>query len=100
MIIYNVTIKVETDAADAWVNWMKTSHMKDLMDTGLFTDCRLSRLLEQDEADGITYSAQYFCDSIVQYNAYIDGHSERLRAESFRLFGGRFVAFRTLMEVL
>ena len=100
MIIYNVTVKVQTDATDAWVHWMKTEHMPDLMKTGLFTDCRLSRLLEQDEAEGITYAAQYFCDNIEQYNAYIDQHAEPLRNSAFKMFGGKFIAFRTVMEVL
>jgi len=100
VIIYNVTIKVESDVVDAWVNWMKTIHMKDLMDTGLFVDCRLCRLLEQDEADGITFAAQYFCEGIEQYNLYIDQHAEQLRERSFKLFGGKFVAFRSLMEII
>ena len=100
MIIYNVTVKVETDAAGEWVNWMKTTHIPDLMNTGLFVDCRLSRLLEQDETDGITFAAQYFCADMEQYNKYIDTYAEQMREQSFKLFGGKFVAFRTLMEVL
>jgi len=100
MMIYNVTIKVEADIADAWVNWMKTTHMQDLMNTGLFVDCRLCRLLEQDEAEGVTFAAQYFCEGIEQYNSYIDDHAEKMREQSFKLFGGKFVAFRTLMEII
>lgn len=100
MIIYNVTIKVENDAADAWVKWMKTEHMAELMNTGLFTDCRLCRLLEQDETEGVTYAAQYFCEGIEQYNNYIDNHAEIMRDKGFKLFGGKFIAFRTVMEVI
>jgi Domain of unknown function (DUF4286) len=100
MIIYNVTIKVENEVADAWVNWMKTEHMQDLMNTGLFADCRLCRLLEQDEADGVTYAAQYYCDSLEQYNNYIDNYAEKMREKAFKLFGGKFVAFRSVMEII
>ncbi len=100
MIIYNVTIKVENSVADAWVSWMKTAHMADLMSTGLFVDCRLCRLLEQDELEGVTFVAQYFCESIDQYNNYIDKYSEIMRDKGFKLFGGKFVAFRTVMEVI
>jgi hypothetical protein len=100
MIIYNVTIKIEKDMADAWVHWMKTEHMADLMSTGLFVDCRLCRLLEQDETDGVTYSAQYFCSGIEEYNDYIANYAQQMREKGSHLFGGKFVAFRTIMEII
>jgi len=100
MIIHNVTLKVDNDIANDWVHWMKTEHMADLMNTGLFVDCRLCKLLGQDEADGITYSAQYFCANIEDYNAYIDNHAEQMREKGNKLFGGKFIAFRTVMEII
>ena len=100
MIIYNVTLKVEKSVADSWVYWMKAEHMPDLMGTDLFIDCRLCRLLEQDEEDGVTFAAQYFCDGMEEYNEYIELHAEKMREKAFKLFGGKFVAFRTIMEVL
>ena len=100
MIIYNVTIKVNNDVADAWLTWMKTEHMAEVMSTGLFVDCRLCRLLEQDELEGLTYTAQYSLESIDQYNTYIDQHAEKMREKGFKLFGGKFAAFRTVMEIV
>ena len=100
MIIYNVTIKVDNEVASDWVRWMKTEHIADVLNTGLFTECRLSRLLEQDEADGVTYSAQYVCDTIEQYGRYIAEHAEGMREKGSNLFGGKFVAFRSIMEVI
>src|SRR4051812_43707164 len=64
MIIYNVTVKVAHPIAAEWLRWMKDEHMPDILATGLFIESRLCRLLEQDETDGITYSAQYMCDSL------------------------------------
>ena len=100
MIIYNVTLKVEKSVADSWVYWMKAEHMPDLMSTDLFIDCRLCRLLEQDEEDGVTFAAQYFCDGMEEYNEYIEHHADKMREKANKLFGGKFVAFRTIMEVL
>ena len=100
MIIYNVTIKVENTVTDAWVNWMKTEHMADLMSTGLFVDCRLCRLLEQDETDGVTFAAQYFCEGMEQYHTYLEKYAEGMRSKGLNLFGGKFVAFRTVMEII
>lgn len=100
MIIYNVTIKVEADITDEWVQWMKEEHIPDLESTCLFTECRLCRLLEQDETEGVTFSAQYSCTDIAAYNTYIDVHAQTMRDKAFKRFGGRFVAFRSVMEVV
>ena len=99
MIIYNVTVKVQQDIAAEWVAWMKKEHMPELMKTGLFLDYRLCRLLEQDELEGITYTAQYFCDSLEHYNTYISEHAQAMRDKGFARFGSKFIAFRTVMEV-
>ncbi len=98
MIIYNVTLKIDNSVVEEWVKWMKEEHMPELMATGLFTGKRLCRLLEQDEAEGVTYIAQYFCKSIYEYNAYIDKHASMMREKGFARFGNKFIAFRTIME--
>ena len=99
MIIYNVTVKVEKQIAKEWVEWMKHEHMPDLMKTGLFVDHRLCRLLEQDETEGVTYVAQYFCDNMEYYNTYIAEHAQKMRDKAFKKFGAKFIAFRSIMHV-
>lgn len=98
MIIYNVTIKVEHAIADEWVQWMRQEHMPELMDTGLFTANKLCRLLEQDDEDGITFIAQYFCNGLTEYNRYISEYAQGFRDKGLKKFGERFIAFRTVME--
>jgi hypothetical protein len=100
MIIYNVTLKVDAAATEEWVLWMKGEHMPEVLATGLFTECKLCRLLEQDEVEGVTFVVQYLCQSIKEYNDYIDNHALTMREKSNKAFGGKFVAFRTVMEVL
>ncbi|MEI8280067.1 MAG: DUF4286 family protein [Bacteroidota bacterium] len=99
MIIYNVTVKVTHAIQEQWVHWMKQEHMPELMRTGLFIDSRLCRLLEQDDADGVTYIAQYFCDNMEYYNTYISEHAPLMREKGFKKFGDQFIAFRTVMQV-
>lgn len=100
MIIYNVTVKVDNSIAQEWVQWMKQEHIPDLLATGLFFDCRLCYLLEQDEHEGKTYTAQYFCESMEQYNTYIAEHAQKMRDKGFARFGNKFIAFRTLMRTI
>lgn len=98
MIIYNVTVKVTPQIAGEWLQWMKEQHINEMVATGLFTDARISRLLEQDETEGSTYIVQYFCESIADYETYVSQHSSALREKGLRKFGGQMIAFRTIME--
>jgi prophage antirepressor-like protein len=99
MIIYNVTVKVEKSVAKEWVEWMKQEHMPELMQTGLFVDSKLCRLLEQDETEARTYVAQYFLDNLEHYDTYIAEHAPRMREKGFKRFSDKFIAFRTVMVV-
>lgn len=100
MVLYNVTVKVENGIVEEWIDWMQNEHIPDLMNTGLFADAKLFKLLEVDEQDGITYAAQYFCNSMKEYNNYINDHAAGMRAKGIERFGDKFVAFRTLMEAV
>lgn len=100
MIIYNVTVQVHPETAAEWVAWMREVHMPALLATGCFQRCQLSRLLEQDETDGITYSAQYYAADMNRYERYISDYAPAFREETKAKFADRFVAFRSLMEVV
>jgi hypothetical protein len=78
---------------------MKEEHMPEILGTGLFIESRLCRLLEQDESDGITYSAQYMCDSLEDYHDYIRKHAPVMREKGQNKFGDQFIAFRSVMSV-
>ena len=98
MIIYNVTIKIVPEIETEWIAWMKEEHIPELMQTGLFTGHRFCRLLEHHETDGITFTAQYFCNNIHDYKKYIDQHAPAMREKGLQKFGNQFIAFRTVME--
>jgi hypothetical protein len=100
MIIYNVTVKVEPTLAAEWVQWMKETHIPELMATGLFEGHRLCHLLETDESEGVTYVAQYYLPTEKDYRQYIDQYATEMRERGLKRFGNGFVAFRTLMESL
>lgn len=100
MIIYNVTVKVETQIADAWLQWLLSEHIPSVMQTNCFVDYKVVRLLDVDNSEGTTYAVQYCAQSKADYNRYIELHSSRLRKISFEKWGERFIAFRSVMEVV
>lgn len=99
MIVYNVTVNIDLDVHDAWFAWMRDEHIPRVMATGLFTASRMSRVLALDEG-GITYAIQYTAADMPTYERYRAEHAPRLQAEANERFGGRFQAFRTLLEVV
>ena len=100
MFIYNVTIKVDWAIDEAWVQWMLHEHIPEVINTGCFTHSHLVRLLETDDKEGPTYATQYFAENKADYNRYIENYSAAMRQKSFDKWGNRFVAFRSLMQII
>lgn len=99
MIIYNVTISIDEDVAVEWLKWMKESHIPDVLKTGMFTDARILRVLAEEEG-GLTYAIQYTCQDMATYERYRDEFAPALQADSAKHYGGKFTAFRTLLQVV
>jgi hypothetical protein len=99
MIIYNVTLKVDKDVAEEWLQWMKEKHVPDVMDTGYFLDNQIYRVMI-DEEDGITFSVQYKCSSMDDLKEYQNKYAPSLQKEHSLRYANKFVAFRTLLEEL
>lgn len=100
MIIYNVTIKVAHSIADDWLVWLKEEHIPDIIKTGCFTEARILQLLEVEEADGLTYAVQYYAESKALYNRYIKEYSAEMRKKGTEKWGDKFVAFRSVMQIV
>ncbi len=100
MILYNVTVKIDASIHDEWVQWMKEEHIPEVMSKGFFTEYRMLRLLEQDESDGLTFAIQYLSNTMADYELYKEKFAPALQQQVLDKYEGKFVAFRTLMEVV
>ncbi len=99
MIIYNITVNIENDVREEWLQWMKEKHIPDVMNTGYFLENKICKVLV-DEEQGTTYSVQYICESIAKLEEYQLNHSPRLQKEHSDRYMNKYVSFRTLLEVL
>lgn len=100
MIIYNVTVNVDHDIHEEWLEWMKQVHIPDVMATGAFLENKISKVLSEEEAGGITYAIQYISRDMATLENYQAEHSPALQKEHSARYEGKFVAFRTLLEVV
>lgn len=99
MYIYNVTVNLDNSIKDEWLQWMRSTHIPDVMSTGCFVSCRICKLLGVPD-EGATYSIQYFFNAIYDMNRYQQKHAPRLQQEHKVRYGEKALAFRTLLEII
>ena len=100
MIIYNVTIKVDSLIQNEWLAWLKENHIPDILNTRCFSRANILRLLETDDTDGPTYAIQYHAESKAMYNRYIEKFSGIMIQKSFDKWGDQFLAFPSVLQVV
>lgn len=99
-IIYNVTVKIEHSVHQQWLDWMRAIHIADVLETGCFTAARIARLLSHQDEDGVTYAIQYICQDNADLQRYQDQYAAALQEDHRQKFKGKYVAFRTLLQVV
>ena len=99
-VVYNVTVKVERSIADDWLQWLVQEHAPQIIATNCFTKFTALKLLEYDDEGSTTYAIQYFANTIDDYKTYLNQFADQFRKLSFDKWGNKFVAFRTVMEIV
>ncbi|MFI5220285.1 MAG: DUF4286 family protein [Bacteroidia bacterium] len=100
MFIYNITININNSVHDEWLEWMKTIHIPDVMSTGMFIENRIYKVLADEDTSGTTYSVQYVCKDLSDYEKYCQQFAPDLQEAHAKKYKDKFVAFRTLLEVI
>lgn len=100
MIVYNITAKVTWVIADDWFAWENEEHIPEMLATGLITEHKIFRLLEQDEEEGPTFTMQFFFPVWENYETYIRVFAPSIREKALQRWGNQFIAFRTVMELV
>ena len=99
MYIYNVTINIEESVHESWLQWMNSEHIPAMLATGKFSKALMTRVQVEEDMGGYTYSVQYRTESKAMLEKYYEEDAATLRAQS-KPFEGKFVAFRTELEVI
>ena len=100
MIIYNVTINIDPSVHEDWLQWMREVHIPEVLETNLFVDNRILKVLGDDVSEGFTYSIQYTCNSMEDYEKYKLNHAPELQRKHTERYKDKFVSFRTLLEII
>lgn len=98
MFTYNITIKVNHEIVNEWLQWQKEIHIPEIMATGLFTEHRFYQLLEYDDEEGKIFVTQFVVSSKANYNNYLEKFAPQLRKKTLEKWGDKVVSFRTLLQ--
>lgn len=77
---------------------MKTEHMLDVLNTKMFVQAKMYKILHEADDATVSYSVQYMAESLDHVEKYLEQFAPALREEANRKFEGKMVAFRTLLE--
>jgi hypothetical protein len=98
MILYNVTINVDADIEEEWLDWITSRHIPDILATGCFKDGKVFRVLSPESEEGVTYSLQYSTENLEDFEKYQIEHAAIIQSEHKDKFEGKFTAYRTVLE--
>jgi len=98
MLLYNETIGIDKDIEQQWLQWMKEIYIPGMINTGMFSDSKMYRILHDNEDGTISYSVQYFSPSIEHIQKYLDEFAPKLVEAHHQKFANKHVVFRTLLQ--
>jgi hypothetical protein len=64
MFLYNITFGVDRDIEQEWLKYMREQQIPAVLKTGMFTSYKIFKVLHDQDDGSISYSVQYFADTI------------------------------------
>ena len=84
MFLYNMTVGIDKDVEQEWLQWIVDEHFPKVMDTGMFVDYKIYKVLHDQEEGSVSYSVEKYAPAILE--------EQRIR------FRDKHIAFMTLLE--
>lgn len=100
MYIYSVTIRLQKQSEQEWLDFMQKKHMRDVLDTGYFEKANMRKIVSEPDADMIIYNIEYHTDHMEKYKDYARLAAPALQKDVSDRFAGKFTAERVVYEVI
>ena len=98
MFIYNVTVSISNTLEAEWLQWMKQTHIPNVLNTGMFLSYQIYKVLSHDDPATNSFCVMYQVEKIENFVRYLNEFAPAMRAEMDKTYGGQYAAFRTLLE--
>ena len=100
MILYNITINIDNEVLNEWLEWMKNSYIPHVLNTGLFIDHKIFQLLNEEPGNDTTYAFQFFLSNMEDYEKYLQEYDQLHQRYLNEKYKGRFGDFKTLLKLV
>ena len=100
MIIYQVLCTVPVSIEHEWREWMMDEHIRDVMNTEMFIEYRLNKVLKPTITESTQYCIQYYASTLEHYEQYRKDFAPVLQAANNAKFGNTIAVERMVMETL
>ena len=92
MIIYSVEIEIHENSSKEWLEWMKNTHIPDVMNTKLFVDFYFLKNINKENSYIIQYRLENH-DNLMEYERQF---AKKLQEEHSEKFKNKFEARRSI----
>jgi hypothetical protein len=99
-VMYTVAVEVDAAIALEWFEWMRAVHVPEVLATGCFGECILSRVIDPAPPAGrASFTLEYRAVSAGRLREYQDRHAPRLQRAHRERYAGRVEASRSVRQV-
>ena len=98
MILFSLTVNIDNEIKDEWLEWMKQTFIPNLWLTGFFVEKRFLKLLNEEEGNGSTFSLQLTLENLEALQEFEHHHLNDYRKMLYGKYTGRLVDFYTVLE--
>jgi len=100
MIIYNITCHVEREIETSFIDWMKNTHIKEVLATEKFIKAIFTKIIENENQTGSSYAVQYYCENKEILQKYFIENAPSLQRKGIEMFGQKMLIFRTELDII
>lgn len=98
MLFHNITYNIDVNAEQDFLEWMRNVHVPKVMITGFPKEFKILKLLTEIDNGGVTYSFQYFFDSIEGFEVFENDYLDDLNDIVDKRYRGKYVFFASLLQ--
>lgn len=100
MYLYSVSINIEKEAEQEWLDFMQKKHIADVLATGYFTGASMRKEISNNDTSFSTYNIEYAVETEENYNSYQQVEAPALQKDIADRFAGKFTAQRKFYNLL
>jgi hypothetical protein len=99
--VYAVTLCIDGEIVEEWLEWMRTVHVPEVLHTGCFHHCTIQRDDGAARPDGrVTFVLEYLAASAARVELYQREYAPELQRAHSSRYAGRFEASRSVRTLV